>query len=59
MLGRRVRQRDPPLQTVRDFEAALHKEWARLSQRQIKILIQRMRRRLEAVVRVRGGYTKY
>lgn len=59
MLGRRVRQRDPPVQTVRDLEAALHQEWARLPQRQIQRLIQGMRRRLEAVVRVRGGYTKY
>ena len=59
MLGRRVRQRDPPVQTVRDREAALHQEWVRLLQRQIQRLVQGMRRPLEAVVRVRGGYTKY
>ena len=36
MFGRRVRQRDAPVQTLRDLEAALHQEWARLPQRQIQ-----------------------
>ena len=42
MFGRRVRQRDPPVQTVRDLEATLHQELARLPQRQIQRLIQGM-----------------
>ena len=55
MLGRRFRQRDPPVQTVRDLEAALHQEWARLPQSQIQRLIQGLGKRLEAVICVRVG----
>ena len=47
------------VQTVRDVEAAVYEEWARLPQSQIQRLIKGMRRWLEAAVRVRGGYTKY
>ena len=44
VLGRPVRRRDPPVQTVRDLEVGLHQEWARLPQRQIQRLIHGMRR---------------
>jgi transposase len=27
MLGRRIRARDPPMQIIRQLEAALHREW--------------------------------
>ena len=45
------------LQLVSDLEAALQQEWGKLPQRQIQSLIEGMRR-LEAVVRVRRGYTR-
>lgn len=59
IIGRRVRQREPPVQNLQELTAALHEEWQRIPQNQIRRLIQGMRRRLEAVVRVRGGYTRY
>ena len=59
ILGRRVRQRDPPVQTLNELTAVLHEEWNRIPQNQIQRLIQGMRRRLESVVRVQGGCTRY
>ena len=59
ILGRRLRQRDPPVQTLNELATALHEDWNRIPQNQIQRLIQGMRRRLEAVVRVQGGYTRY
>ena len=56
MLGCRVRQRYPPIQTVCNLELALHQEKARLPQRQIKRLIQGMRRRLEADLNIDNDY---
>ncbi|WP_425495306.1 transposase [Paenibacillus tengchongensis] len=57
VLGRSVRQREPPVQTLDELTAGLHEEWQRIPQNQIRRMIQGMRRRLEAVVR--GGYTRY
>lgn len=58
-LGRRVRQRDPPVHNLNELTAALHEEWNRIPQNQIRRLIQGMRRRLESVVRAQGGHTRY
>ena len=59
ILGRRVRQRDPPVNNLNELIAALQQEWNRIPQNQIQRLIHGMRRRLEAVIRARGGHTKY
>ena len=59
MLGRRIQAREPPVQSIRQLEAALHREWQQLSQQSIRRLTGGMRRRVEAVIQVRGGYTRY
>jgi transposase len=36
MLGRRIQAREPPVQNIRQLEAALHREWQQLSQQDIR-----------------------
>jgi hypothetical protein len=59
MIGRRMHAREPPVQNIRQLVAALHREWQQLSQEDIQRLTGGMRRRVEAVIQVRGGYTRY
>ena len=59
MLGRRMQAREPPVQNIRQLETALHREWQQLSQQDIRRLTGGMRRRVEAVIQARGGYTRY
>jgi transposase len=59
MLGRRTHAREPPVQNIRQFEAALHREWQQLSQQDIRRLTGGMRRRVEPVIQTRGGYYQY
>ena len=59
MLGRRIQAREPPVQNIRQLEAALHREWQQLSQQDIRRLTGGLRRRVEAVIQARGGYTRY
>ena len=47
MLGRRILARDPPVQNIRQMEAALRREWQQLSQQDIRLLTGGMRRRVE------------
>ena len=47
------------VQNTRQLEAALHREWQQLSQQDIRRLTGGMRRRVEAVIQARGGYTRY
>ena len=47
------------MSNLRKLEQALPDEWNRVPQRQIKRPFQGMRRRVEAVIRVTGGYTRY
>jgi transposase len=58
-LGRRIKAREPPVQNIRQLEAALHQEWQQLSQQDIRRLTGGMRRRVETVIQARGGYTRY
>jgi hypothetical protein len=44
---------------TRQLEAALHREWQQLSQQDIRRITGGMRRRVEADVQARGGYTRY
>jgi transposase len=59
MLGCRIHAREPPVQNIRQLEAALHREWQQLSQQDIRRLTGGMRCRVEAVIQARGGYTRY
>ena len=59
MLGRRIQAREPPVQNIRQLEAALHREWQKLSQQDIRPLTGGMRRRVETVIHARGGYSWY
>jgi transposase len=59
MLGCRIQAREPPVQNIRQLEAALHREWQQLSQQDIRRLTGGMRRRVETVIPARGGYTWY
>lgn len=59
VLGRRIQAREPPVQNLQELEAALHQEWRQLTQQQIRRLTGSMRRRVECVIRARGGYTRY
>lgn len=58
-LGRRMRLRQPPVQNLFQLEAALHDEWQRLPRDRIRRFTSGMRRRVQAVIQARGGYTKY
>jgi transposase len=58
-LGRRIHDREPPVQNIRQVEAALHREWQQLSQQDIRRLTGGMRHRVEAVIQARRAYTRY
>ena len=59
ILGRRIQALESPVQNVQQLEAALHQEWLQLTQHEIRRLTGSMRRRVECVIRARGGYTCY
>ena len=59
ILGRRIQVREPPVQNFRQLEEALHRAWQQLSQQDIPHLTGGMRRKVEAVIQARGGYTLY
>ncbi|KAK7477003.1 hypothetical protein BaRGS_00031779 [Batillaria attramentaria] len=59
LLGRRIQSLDPPVQNLHELEAALHREWQQLTIQHIRHLTRRMRRRVQAVISVQGGYTRY
>ena len=59
IIGRRVKERTQPVQTLNDLKQTLHQEWQRLTQVQIRRLVGSMRRWLVAVIRVNGSYTHY
>ena len=46
-------------QTLDEVEAALHRECRQLTIRQIRRLTGGMSRMVEAVIRTRGGFTRY
>jgi hypothetical protein len=47
------------VQTIRQLEVTLHREWQQLSQQDFRRLTERMRRRVKAAIQARGGYTRY
>ena len=58
-IGRKVNQRNPRCQNVRELEVALVEEWQRFPQYRLRRLVAGMRRRVEHLHRKRGGYTRY
>ena len=58
-LGRRVRNRVNPLQTLQALEHALVDEWRRLLVQFFTRLLRSMRRRSWAVYQAQGGHTRY
>lgn len=59
MLGRRVQATEPLVQHLRQLEAAFHREWRQIPQQEIRRLAGGMRRRVEACIQSRGGFTRY
>lgn len=58
-LKRRVRVRNPAPTTLAELETAVLEEWEQFPQEAIQDLIRSMPRRMEAVIRARGGNTAY
>ena len=58
-LDRAVRKREVQPTTLNELEQALVQEWVALSQRYINKLVESVPRRIQAVIRARGGHTKY
>jgi transposase len=58
-LKRRVRLINPGLSSVEDLTSALIEEWEHIPQESVKKLIRSMTNRLRAIIRARGGNTKY
>lgn len=58
-MGRRVRQRDPPVSSLTELANALREVWEAIPQTVIQTLIRSMPRRLHQVLRTRGGHTSY
>jgi hypothetical protein len=58
-LGRRVRHRQNPPETLQELRDARVDEWNNIPQAFIQRLIGSMRRRCEAVVAARGGHIRY
>lgn len=58
-LKRQVRKREPAPSNVTELKAALQEVWDVIPQELHKKLIRSMKNRLDAVIRARGGNTKY
>ena len=59
VLGRRVRQRQPPPQSIGQLAVALQEEWLAVPQMLILRLIHSMPNRINQVLVTRGGHTRY
>lgn len=58
-LDRAVRSREVQPTNLRELSVALTEEWGRMSQHFMNKLVESVSRRIEAVMRARGGYTRY
>ena len=58
-LDRRVRQRQPQPQSLKQLVNTLPDEWNHIPQQAIRTLISSMGRRCQAVIDSRGGHTIY
>ena len=59
IIGRALRQHQPPPANLQDIQIMVTDIWQGLDQNQISNLISSMPRRCEAVIRSRGGNTRY
>lgn len=59
MIGRKVRQKNPAPRNVSELKSALVEEWQNLPQELIDGVIGSMGRRSQALIRARGGNTRY
>lgn len=59
MLKRRLQARVHRPTTLRELEMALQEEWESIPQEYIARVIRSMPRRLNEIVRARGGVTRY
>lgn len=59
MIGRRLTRLPQPPATEDDLWRGIQAAWADIPQATIQTLIRSMPRRIEAVLRARGGYTRY
>lgn len=58
-LGRKLNARNPKCQNIQELRNALVQEWQLYPQQKLRRLIHGMRRRVQELYRVRGGYTHY
>jgi transposase len=58
-LDKRVRQRQPPHQTLYQLRQMLQQEWRTIPRNNVRNLIEYMPRRCRAVLAARGGHTRY
>jgi transposase len=58
-LDRRLRQRQPPPQTLDQLRQMLQQEWRTIPRNNVRNLIDSMPRRCRAVFAARGGHTRY
>lgn len=58
-LKRKVRSRDPAPTTLQELESAVVEEWTTIPQEEVLKLIRSMRERMQAVIRARGGNTRF
>ncbi|CAH2208221.1 jg11038 [Pararge aegeria aegeria] len=59
LLKRKVKSRIPALANVGELRIVVVEEWRRLSQEAIDNIILSMPRRVETLIRARGGNTRY
>ena len=59
LIGRRLHNRQHQPQTLQELEDALLEEWRVISQETIRRLIRSISQRCQAVIRARGGNTRY
>ena len=59
VLGRAVRRIEAPIQNVEELWAVVERAWNEIPQNVIRHLIQSMPRRVETVIRARGGHSSY
>jgi transposase len=58
-LDKRVRQRQPPPQTLDQLRLMLQQEWRTIPRNNVRNLIESMPRRCRAVLAARDGHTRY
>ena len=58
-LGRKVNARTPKCQNIQELGTALIQGWQQYPQHRLRRLIHGMRRHVQELHRMRGGYTRY